>query len=283
MARILPAVLLLATLDLSCGNSPRPPGATVTIKGRKYDVTGLATERERRTARLACTTPPDGRGYLLLWPRERFLKLEPLSDTYDVAFLDRAGKVVDLGKLDNSNPEGLVPQSEATGVLLLPGGDLAKLGLQKGDSASISGAPAAQELPVIRMGGVTATVELALTEPERRQGLMFRPRMSADDGMLFAYPSEAPRTFWMMNTLIPLDIAFFAADGTLLNVNETPIGADPRREPVPRSSSTGPARYVLEMNLGWFKKKGLVDADGKVKPGIKATLPPEAVNESTGD
>src|SRR5205085_931176 len=76
----------------------------------------------------------------------------------------------------------------------------------------------ARELPEMKIGGVTAHVELALTDADRQHGLMFRPRMSADDGMLFAYSGEDSHSFWMKNTLIPLDIAFFASDGTLINV-----------------------------------------------------------------
>src|ERR1043166_29645 len=129
----------------------------------------------------------------------------------------------------------------------------------------------------MKINGIPIRVELALTEQERARGLMFRPRMSADDGMLFAYESQHDGiSFWMKNTLIPLDIAFFKEDGTLLNVNETPTVADPRKGPWPGSPAAGAARYVLEMNLGWFKKKGLVDADGKVKPGVRAEFPPEA-------
>jgi len=99
--------------------------------------------------------------------------------------------------------------------------------------------------------------------------------MSEDDGMLFAYPDEGNHSFWMMNTLIPLDIAFFSADGTLLNVNETPMYADPRNPGASyaTSNSKGPARYVLETNLGWFKKKGIVDGAGRFAPGTKAEIP----------
>jgi uncharacterized membrane protein (UPF0127 family) len=82
----------------------------------------------------------------------------------------------------------------------------------------------------------------------------------------------------MANTLIPLDIAFFADDGTLLNVNETPMYPDPRNPGAlyATSDSKGRARYVLEMNLGWFRKKGLVDGSGKFAPGTKAELPSAA-------
>ena len=280
MGRKIPALLAIAAMGASCDGTAKAP--TVTLKGRAVEVTVLAAEKERRTAALSMRTLPDGAGTLLLWPRDRFMKVEPAAiDSYDVAFLDGAGKVVDTGRLDRGNPEGLVPAVEARAALLLPEGDLKKRGVQKGDPAAIAAAPPAQELPLMTIGGVPARVELALTEADRNHGLMFRPRMSADDGMLFAYDRQQGNIgFWMKNTLIPLDIAFFAEDGTLVNVNETPIAADPREGPWPPSPAAGPARFVLEMNLGWFRKKGLVDADGKPKPGLKAVFPPEAVRGS---
>ena len=279
MARMHAAGVFLALLALSCEDSSRKAAgpASVTLKGRKYDLTVLATEKDRRTAPLSCTTLPDGRGYLLLWPRERFLKLEPLADSYDVAYLDRAGRVVDLAKLDRTNAEGSVPAVEASAALLVPAGELVKAGVQKGDTAALSGLGSAEDLPPMTVGGVPARVELALVEAERNHGLMFRPRMSADDGMLFAYEDEHEGiSFWMKNTLIPLDIAFFKADGTLVNVCETPTAANPRGDSPPTAPAAGAARYVLEMNRGWFRNHGFLDADGKTKPGVKAEIPPQA-------
>ncbi len=286
---LIPALLtvLLAPLCSSCGGGA-PAGPAVTLKGARFEVEVAATEKARRTALIRWTAAPEGRGYLLAWPRERFLKLESehARATFDVAFLDRAGKVLEVGALPIGHAEGIVPQSEAAYALLVAAGTLAKLGVQPGQAAELSDAvraAAPQELPVMKIGEVTATVELALTEPERNHGLMFRPRMSADDGMLFAYESEGTRSFWMKNTLIPLDIAFFKADGTLLNVNETPTAADPRGNNPPTSPSDGPARFVLEMNRGWFKRKGLVDESGRPRPGLRAQFPPEAPRGSFSD
>ena len=66
--------------------------------------------------------------------------------------------------------------------------------------------------------------------------------------------------------------------GTLLNVNETPMYPDPRNPGAlyATSDSKGAARYVLEMNLGWFKRKGLVDGAGRITPGTKAEIPAAA-------
>jgi uncharacterized membrane protein (UPF0127 family) len=249
------------------------------IRGRRFEIAVLATEDERRRANLVLATRPHGRGALLLWPRERFLKLETTSlpePSYDVVFLGRAGTVVDTGELDRENPEGLVPRVEAAAALLLTRGDLERARIRTGDVAAMDDLPPADDLPLMRIGGVEARVELPLTSDECRRGLMFRPRMSADDGMLFDNDREAPGlSAWMKNTLIPLDIAFFQEDGTLVNVNETETAADPRSGPWSLSSAAGPARFALEMNLGWFKRKGLVNAEGRVKPGTRAEFPAE--------
>jgi hypothetical protein len=278
------AFLGAALLLVSCSKSPKPEplppvkpgGPAITIGGKTIPVEVWAMERERRSTLYGVPRLEEGRGLLLAWPRERYIKVESKScpATLDVAFLDRSGKIVDAAELKQEDEEGIMSRVEAAYALLVP---KKTFELKVGDAGSIIGTIAAKELPVMRIGGVVAHVELALTEADRMHGLMFRPRMSADDGMLFAYPDEDDHSFWMKNTLIPLDIAFFKADGTLLNVNETPMVADPRRGPWPGSPSAGPARYVLEMNLGWFRKHGLIDAAGKVKPDTKAEIPPEAV------
>jgi uncharacterized protein len=254
--------------------------AALTLGGRKLDVSLVLTEKDRRHAVPRLAAPSENQGYLLAWPRERFMKIESENSRagFDVVFLDRAGAVVDVQTLKPFDEEGLVPKVAAAYALLVQQGLAQKLGIKTGDKAALSAeitSAKPEELPTVTINGVTASVELALTEAERNHGLMFRPRMSPEDGMLFAYPDEFERGFWMKNTLIPLDIAFFAADGTLLNVNETPIADDPRAGPWPTSPSKGPARFVLEMHVGWFKKKGLVDRSGNIVPGTKGQLPPQ--------
>jgi len=274
--------LAAVTAVVSC--SPRTPaapasGMEVNLKGRSLSVKVLATEKDRRHALEDLGPVAPGSAVLLAWPRERYLKLESENAraSFDAVFLDRSGKVVDLQPLKQEDREGIQSRAEAAFALLLGSGQAAALGVRSGETAQLPSIPA-QELPALKIGGATAFVELALTAAEREQGLMFRPRMSADDGMLFAYEDEGVRKFWMGNTLIPLDIAFFKDDGTLLNVNETPTYPDPRHPPAnyATSDSDGPARFVLEMNRGWFKRKGLVEPSGRVKPGIKVAIPREA-------
>ncbi len=281
MNKAAPALLILVATVLSCDNGKKPPGkppAAVTLKGHRMEVTLVATEKERRGGPARFLSVTRERAYLMAWPRPRFMKLESENahTSFDVAFLDPSGRVVDQRSLTAGDPEGIMPQQKAAYALFTLPGLLSKLGVQNGDTADFSpGITEAQpeELPVVRFGDATVHVELALTTAAHRHGLMFRPRMSDDDGMLFAYPSEEPHSFWMGNTLIPLDIAFLKSDGTLINVCEMKTYPDPRNPPTfyETADSAEPARFILETNLGWFKRKG-------IKPGDKAILPREALD-----
>lgn len=108
----------------------------------------------------------------------------------------------------------------------------------------------------IEVAGRTVTLELALDGPARARGLMFRTALPEDAGMLFLFPDRAPRTFWMKNTRIPLDIAFLEDDGTIINVRHAPPMVER-----PGFSSLAPCRVVLEMNQGWFERAGLGAGD----------------------
>lgn len=105
-------------------------------------------------------------------------------------------------------------------------------------------------------GRHAVAVELATSEEGRRQGLMFREKLAADDGMLFVFDREQPLTFWMHNTLIPLDMVFIHTDGTVTGVveNAAPQTDTPRGVP-------GTSRYVLEVNGGWCAAHGVRAGD----------------------
>lgn len=88
-------------------------------------------------------------------------------------------------------------------------------------------------------------VRFAQTPEQHRFGLMFSPPLASQNGMLFVFEDSAPRSFWMKNTPIALDMLFFAADGRLVTViaNAAPHSLTPRRSKLP-------ARYVLELAGG---------------------------------
>jgi hypothetical protein len=99
-------------------------------------------------------------------------------------------------------------------------------------------------------------VELALTPAQEEQGLMYRQRLAADAGMLFDFTDTAPRTFWMKNTLIPLDMLFIAANGRVVDIHERAV---PLSEDI--IPSRVPARAVLELNGGTVSRLGIKVGD----------------------
>jgi uncharacterized membrane protein (UPF0127 family) len=105
-------------------------------------------------------------------------------------------------------------------------------------------------------------VDLALNDTQRSHGLMFREKLGPYEGMLFDFHQEAPVSFWMKNTLIPLDMVFIAADGTVRHVhaNAVPLSTDS----IP---SQFPVRAVLEINGGSARLLGIKPGD-KVKHSI---------------
>ncbi len=102
----------------------------------------------------------------------------------------------------------------------------------------------------------TVHVEVARTDATRMRGLMFRREMEDDHGMIFVFRDPAHQTFWMHNTLIPLDMIFIKPDRTILGIvrNATPETDDPRDVP-------GDSLYVLEVNGGWCQRNGVNAGD----------------------
>ncbi len=106
----------------------------------------------------------------------------------------------------------------------------------------------------------TAWVELAADPPTRERGLAGRHALRPDCGMLFSYPDEAPRSFWMKDCLIPLDAAFLDRDGRIVTlVRMEPPVPGTSVEDLPRYPSRRPAAHVLEMRAGWFAAAGVAE------------------------
>ncbi len=97
--------------------------------------------------------------------------------------------------------------------------------------------------------GPTINIQYVKTEAERSQGLMYKDKISNNEGMFFVFPEDASRSFWMKNTYIPLDMIFISKSGEVRKVleNTVPLSSTPRicEEPV---------RYVLEVNAGISKR-----------------------------
>jgi uncharacterized membrane protein (UPF0127 family) len=103
--------------------------------------------------------------------------------------------------------------------------------------------------------------QVAATPDQRMTGLMHRKEMPQHEGMLFVFDYPAEQCFWMKNTLLPLSVAFVGDDGTIVNIDEM------KPQTLESHCSAKPVRYVLEMNKGWFAKKG-------IKAGTRLEGPP---------
>ena len=120
-----------------------------------------------------------------------------------------------------------------------------------------------QRLPAITLnaGMHNIRAEVARTPEQRQKGLMHRRDLGTHEGMLFVFEAPTPQCFWMKNTPTPLTIAFVADDGSIVNLADM--------QPFDEAShcSAKPVRFVLEMNQGWFAKRG-------IKAGFKLSGPP---------
>jgi uncharacterized membrane protein (UPF0127 family) len=116
----------------------------------------------------------------------------------------------------------------------------------------------AQETPQTQLPRTTLTagihqmdIQVAMTPEQHQIGLMYRSEMPQGEGMLFVFQAPSKQCFWMKNTILPLTAAFVADDGTIVNLE------DMKPQTTDSHCSLKPVRYVLEMNQGWFGKKGL--------------------------
>jgi len=112
------------------------------------------------------------------------------------------------------------------------------------------------KLPTISLnaGIYVIKAEVAARDSERQQGLMFREKMGANEGMVFLFDAPASVCMWMKNTLIPLSVAFLDEKGRIINIENM------RPQTTDSHCAYKPASYALEMNAGWFAQKN-------IKPG----------------
>jgi uncharacterized protein len=120
-----------------------------------------------------------------------------------------------------------------------------------GAAAQAQDAPQKLDTVQLSAGMHLIQAQLARTPDQRSIGLMFRQTMATNEGMLFAFEAPAQQCFWMKNTLLPLSAAFVADDGSIVNIE------DMKPQTLDSHCSAKPVRFVLEMNQGWFAKRGL--------------------------
>ncbi|MFB6292065.1 MAG: DUF192 domain-containing protein [Candidatus Nanohaloarchaea archaeon] len=112
------------------------------------------------------------------------------------------------------------------------------------------------------------SLEVADSAEERQRGLMHRKSLPDDHGMLFVFPDEAERTFWMKDTLIPLDIIFISANLTVVDVDHAYPQPNATEEELTIYRSDTPAKFVIETRRGFAEENGIT-------AGTKVSFSPE--------
>jgi len=126
--------------------------------------------------------------------------------------------------------------------------------------------PALPEIE-LKVGAHVIAAEVAANDATRQQGLMFRRVMAENRGMLFVFRETAHHAMWMQNTYLPLSVAFIDEKGVIVNIEDMQ----------PQTTNTHPAKapvkYALEMNQGWFRKRGI--KPGARVEGLQKAPPPQ--------
>ncbi len=105
--------------------------------------------------------------------------------------------------------------------------------------------------PSVKIGDAKVLVELAVTPEEKAKGLMHREYLAEDRGMLFIFENERTPSFWMKNTLIPLDMVFINSDNKIVDI----LVAEPcKKDPCKSYTPKADAKYVLELNAGFSER-----------------------------
>ncbi len=271
MKKLLPCVagMLIAS---SCERKPppdpiKPPpsGPWAMIRGKYLPIEWVATDPERIEV-LAEHRELTTTGILIGYDHERILYHHTGhgGPACDIAWLNKGRKIFEIDALNGDDEEGVTSKGEGMYALAAPPGWLKSIGAAAGDGVEFSseiGAPS--PMSTITVAGLPVHVEVSEYSRERMRGLMFRKRLSGHDGMLFIYRDAGSHSFWMHNCYFPLDIAYFDAAGKFVNMVPSAIYPDPKVDREPTSPSAGDAKYVLEVNLGWFKAHKLLDDDLK--------------------
>jgi len=279
------AGLLLTALLLGCCSRCKPPSAkppatllAVRIPGTmgapKTLRLGLRASYAQRTAPIGRLSSRGrgqgqgqghGHGLLYVYPRDRALGVNLASSAgpVDVVLLDAQRRVLRVAEaVAPAKPKRVtvIPRLYRYAILL-PAKGARKAGLAVGVQVTFTLPDRAQPQRVLtavslypkRRPTVRVLAEVALTEPERTMGLMWRTRLPANGGMLFRFEKSYFISFWMKNTLISLDMIF-------LDDNHMVTGVVHRAKPKSESSSDVGrvnSRYVLEVPAGFARRNGI--------------------------
>ncbi len=263
MPKTIHAILITLLLTACNGNgentnNPEPPTKSkLVLEETTFPLEIVSLREARRIVR----GKPDGRAFFVQFPHSRY-QYWALSAGWRILFLDSENTIAEIHFTSTGGGTGINSEREYAKTVLLPLESPAKIDAK----VTFKDLPATlpkSGLEKLKIGSHTVYFERSESDEERQDGLMWRRHMSENDGMMFFYPEPDWKRFWMGNCLLNLDIAFFRADRTLINVVEMDRYPDPTEDPGDRAASEEETKYVLEMNQGWFRKRNLTDEEGR--------------------
>lgn len=274
MIKIQSPVLLL-TLLFGCSESGTKKDMTLTIQGNVFTVDLIRTDSARKQF-LSWDTLSGESAFAVRHTPPRYHFYDSHGNNFDILFLDSQGTVLEIASLEAKHEGAVTSESEVEWAFFLLPERAKKLGVKKGDKIDLSKELREEKialLETISINEIPLRAEVARTSSERKHGLMHRTNFSSEDAMIFLHEKDSPEEYWMQNVHINLDIAFFRADRTLINVVEMKKYADPKVDSGERARPKESARYVVETNFGWFRKNNLSDPDGNPKGSVRLALP----------
>ncbi len=271
------SALLIFPLLMGCSESGTKKNMTVTIKGKAFAVDLIRTDSARKQF-LSWNTLSGESAFAVRHTPPRHHFYDSHGNDFDILFLDTKGAILEIAHLEAKHEGAVTSQTEAEWAIFLLPDSANKHGMEKGDQIHLSKELQEEKtalLETISINRIPLRAEVARTSHERQHGLMHRTNFSAQDAMIFLHEKDSPEEYWMQNVHIDLDIAFFRADHTLINVVEMKTYPDPKIDSGERARPKESARYVVETNFGWFRKNNLSDQDGNPNGTVRLTLPPK--------
>jgi len=231
---------------------PKPlfPTAQMTVGGQDFTVEEATTDTEIEIGLTGRDTLPADRALLIAYhsPNEHAVSGNGVPFPIEAVFLDHFGKIVGIVAVP-AEKDGDSQEFDSQFILELNQPVASKLALKVGDQLQLPSNVLLPPLPTttMKISGRTFTVEIATTEAEQELGLMCRPSLPPDRGMIFIFPTESPAAFWNHDVNFPLDVIFMDHGGQIEGIRHMDAHSDVN---TPQFNT----QYVLELNAGMAKE-----------------------------
>jgi hypothetical protein len=260
-----PALFALLLLTASLGGCARPtivnPVITVPLGGRTFTLEVAATPDSQKAGLSDRDSLPADHGLIYVYTDEtEHYRTEDAHMPLDIIFVNSAGVIVSIHELNANDRTSIASDKPAFYAIEV---NHSAAAVKVGDTLTIPPAASRMAIAQMQIGKTQFALEVAATAEDQEIGLMSRDVLPAGRGIIFVFPEEKPRDFWMKNTRISLDIIFLDSAGVVVSIRQmAPFDLN-------LTSSNFPARYAVELN------KGAAEASG-VKVGDRLTIPPQA-------